>query len=136
MNKKIKIVFMSVFTVFLLAVIITLLLAFKNKQRKEEDKLYNTMNIVVKDYYKDYYYPNVLDNNEETAKRFKNSGITLSLSELAKYRVNNEDSILSQFKNYRTGANCNYDKTKIIIYPVEPYGSEDIRIEASIICGF
>ena len=140
MNNKLKIVLMYASAVVLIVLFVILLIAFKNKKQKEENKLYNTMNTVVKEFYRDYYYPYILgDDNEsrvEKTKSYKSSGITMSLNDLAKYKIGNEDSILSLFKNYRTGSNCNYDKTKITIYPVEPYGSEDIRIEANIVCGF
>lgn len=139
MNKQIKMLLTIIFGIVAITVAVVLIFVFKERQKKEENKLYSTMNTVVKDYYRDYYYVYILGDDDETrAKNASNypNGISLTLRELAKYKVNNEDSILSQFKNYRTGANCNYDKTKIVIYPVEPYGREDIRIDANIVCGF
>ena len=140
MNKNLKVFLMGLATIALVVLAVLLIIAFRNRKQKEENKLYNVMTGVVKDYYRDYYYPFILGDDEETridkAKSYKTSGITMSLNDLAKYRVGNEDSILSLFKNYRTGAPCNYDKTKITIYPIEPYGSEDIRVDANIVCGF
>jgi len=136
MSKTIKMLLNVLFIVVAIIIAVVFIFFFKEKQKKEENKLYNSMNVVVKDYYKDYYYRNILNSDSNTAKKYNKTGITLTLRELAKYKVNDEDSILSLFKNYRTGANCDYDKTKIVIYPIEPYGNEDIRIDATIVCGF
>lgn len=140
MNKTLKTVLMIITFIVICVFSVIVILSVKDKQRREEDKLYSSLNNVVKEFYKDYYYQVVLGDNDEdrknNAESYKNSGITYTLDELAKYKINDEDSILSQFKNYRTNQPCDYKNTKITIYPHEPYGSEDIRVESNIVCGF
>ena len=140
MNKVLKTILIVITLIVLSVFIFLVVTSVKNKQRREEDKLYSTLNTVVKDFYKDYYYQIVLGSDDGTrklnAETYKTTGISLTLRELSKYKVGEEDSILSQFKNYRTSVPCDYDNTKIIIYPQAPYGSEDIKIESNIVCGF
>lgn len=140
MNKILKTILIITTFIIMCVFIFLVTTSVKNKQRREEDKLYNTLNSVVKDFYKDYYYPVVLGDDDSTrklnAESYKSTGITITLKELSKYKVGEEDSILSQFKNYRTQMPCDYDNTKIVIYPQLPFGSEDIRIESNIVCGF
>ena len=140
MSNNVKKIIGVVIIIFVLLSIVTCVILINNKKRKEEDKLYSTLNVVAKDYYKDYYYKIVLGNNEITrstkAEQLKDTGIKLSLRDLAQYKINDEDSILSKFKNYQNGSDCDYDNTKVTIYPVYPYGSENVRIESNIVCGF
>lgn len=140
MNKNLRIALMLLFVVVFTLISITLVIALKKIKQKEENILYNTLTTVTKDYYKEYFYKYILGDSEQEridrAKGYKNTGITITLNELAKYKVGNEDSILSQFTNYRTGNPCDYNKTKITMYPVEPYGEDNIRIETNIVCGF
>jgi hypothetical protein len=140
MNKTVKTI-ITVITFIIICVFIVLVLrSVRDKERREEDKLYSTLNTVVKDFYKDYYYNVILGDDDATrklhAESYKQTGISYTLDELAKYKIGEEKSILDQFKNYKTNLPCDYKNTKIVIYPHEPYGSEDIRIESNIVCGF
>ena len=135
MNKNLKSIIYLIGIVLIVLFVIIVMTSVNNKKRREEDKLYSTFNQVIKDYYKDYYYKVVLNNNSSNAEDIKTTGIKISLRDLAKYKGTDEDSILSQFKNYQNNQPCDYDNTKAIIYPVHPYGSEDIRIESTVVCG-
>lgn len=135
MNKRYIILSVIVLSIILL---ISGIILFNNiRKNKEEDKLYNQLNSVVKDYYKDYYY-NTLGDNEDirksNAEKLKHVGIKITLYDLSNYKSNNED-ILSLFKNAQTKADCDYNKTTITIYPIEPYGREDIKIDSNLVCG-
>ncbi len=140
MSDTIKKIILIIIIIVLMLFTIMVTKSVKAKKMREENKLYTTLNQVATDFYKDYYYKIVLGSDEESrlhkAEYLKEVGINISLRELAKYKINDEDSILSQFKNYKTHENCDYDKTKISIYPQEPYGESDIRIETNIVCGF
>ena len=140
MSDTVKKIILIIIIIALMAFAIVVTKSVKDKKMREENKLYSTLNQVATDFYKDYYYKVVLGSDDESrlhkAKYLKEVGINISLRELAKYKINDEDSILSQFKNYKTHDNCDYDKTRISIYPQEPYGESDIRIESNIVCGF
>ena len=135
MNKK-YILIISISLVIILFVA-GFILFNKIKKSRAEDRLYNELNTVVKDYYKDYYY-NTLGNNDEVrkinAEKFRYTGIKINLEDLSKYKSNNNE-ILDKFKNSQTNSNCDYNKTTIVIYPIDPYGKEDIRIDSNIVCG-
>ena len=140
MNKTVKAVLTIITFIIICVLIILVTKSLRDKQRREEDKLYSTLNTVVKEFYRDYYYSTVLGSDDNTrkinAETYKSSGISYTLDEIAKYKIGEENTILEQFKNYRTNLPCDYKNTKITIYPHEPYGSEDIRIESNIVCGF
>ncbi len=135
MNKIVKQVLLSLAAVLIIVFIIFVMSCVNKKKQSEENKLYNNLNMVTKEFYKDYYYPVVLYNNPEAAAAYKDKGIKLTLNELANYKGNDRDSILSLFKNYKNGSNCDYNNTKVTIYPVDPYGKEDIRIDGTVVCG-
>ena len=140
MNKTVKTILTIITFVIICVLIVLVTKSLRDKQRREEDKLYNTLNTVVKDFYRDYYYNVVLGNDDGTrklnAETYKVTGISYTLDEIAKYKIGEENTILDQFKNYKTNLPCDYKNTKVIIYPHEPFGSEDIRIESNIVCGF
>ena len=135
MNKKYIIV--GILISILVIGLVAFVLFNKYRKQKEEDYLYNQLNRVVKEYYKDYYY-NTLGNNDDirktNAEKFKSVGIKISLNDLSKYKSDNSE-ILNKFKNSQTNANCDYDKTIITIYPIDPYGNENIRVDSNIVCG-
>ena len=135
MNKKYISLIIGIILIILL--ISGIIIFNKIKKSREEDKLYNQLNKVVKDYYKDYYY-NILGDNEDikksNAEKFRYTGIKINLEDLSKYKSNNNE-ILDKFKNSQTNSNCDYNKTTIVIYPIDPYGKEDIRIDSNIVCG-
>lgn len=137
LNKKRIIVIISALA--LLAIVIYAAIYSAKTDEREEQKLYDQLNVLASNYYKDYYYNLFGDNDTEIANRisqYKDTGITISLNDLAKYKIDDYSNILSSYKNYKTGSNCDYDNTKVTFYPYEPYGRNDFRIESTVVCGF
>ena len=140
MNTKLKRLLTVIGIILVIIFIAIVITSVVNKKSREEKKLYDKLNTVVKEYYKDYYYTIVMGTSDSlrlyNAKNLSENGIKVTLRQIANSKGNDADSVLSQFKNYKTKNDCDYDNTKITIYPQEPYGNEDIKIEATIVCGF
>ena len=68
MNKVLKTILIVITLIVLCVFIFLVVTSVKNKQRREEDKLYSTLNTVVKEFYRDYYYSTVLGSDDNTRK--------------------------------------------------------------------
>ena len=60
----------------------------------------------------------------------------MSLDNLARYKKDESEEIIKKFVNSKT--NHEWDKTNsmVIIYPKEPYGKKNYRIDTNLVCGF
>lgn len=138
MKLKIKTILSIIFAIILLVVVIFAAYMSKTKDQREKEKLNNEFILLTKDFYKDYYY-NIIASSDEDRKsklsQFKDLGIMVSLDDMTKYDISKRDEKLKKFTNYKTGASCDYENSKAKIFPYEPYGKEDIRVEVDLICG-
>lgn len=139
MNISKKKIILIIGALALLAIIIYAAIYSAKTDEREEQKLYDQLNALASNYYKDYYYNLFGDTDEEIASKisqYKDTGITISLDDLAKYKIDDYSNILASYKNYKTGSECDYEDTKVTFYPYEPYGRNDFRIESTVVCGF
>lgn len=118
---------------------------FSKKGKDNTQKLLeNRLRELAKEFYEVKYYPNLINqttnevmNDEEKksfVERFKETGITIDLDSLARLFGEKKEAILEEFKNEDKA--CNYENTKIMIKPKEPYGITSYDIEVSLDCGF
>ena len=139
MRSKTKSIIYLTIIVLVIGFLFIVVTQVRDKKRREENKLYNKLNDIVLTYYKDYYYKIVLGSDDSLRKsnaaNLSKNGIKITLNQLANYKGDEKNTILDEFKNYKTNTPCDYDKTIIMIYPKEPYGDQDIRIESTIECG-
>lgn len=135
---KKKYIIITLIVIVCIALLSSIIIFNKIMSAKEEDRLYKELEVITKDYYKYYYYYNVLGENDNVrranAEVLKSNGIKISLEDLSKFKVDS-DEILNKFKNNKTKSNCDFKNTSIVIYPVEPYGDENIRLDSNIVCG-
>ncbi|MCM1053585.1 MAG: hypothetical protein NC483_06405, partial [Ruminococcus sp.] len=99
---------------------------------------------LAKDFYEVKYYPNLTNSKtgevmtekekKEFATKFKDSGITIDLSSLSRLYGDEKDAILEEFKN--EGKPCDYENTKVKIFPKSPYESTSYEVEIFLECGF
>ena len=87
------------------------------------------------DKFYDHYYDQKLEElNEEDLKAFlstyKESGLTINIENLQLYLDN------FNIEDYSAFEKCNKSGTKVIIYPVEPYGKKDFRKSYTLNCKF
>ena len=114
-------------------VILTLGKPFGNNQIKRwKRQLNDRMGELAKNFYENYYYDQV---GSEFVKGHAENGIKIDIANLA--RINNSDSqaILEEFKN-TAGEDCDSTKSKVTIYPKDPYGKTDYELKIDLECNF
>ena len=93
---------------------------------------------IAKDYYENFFYDNVsasvpTDQKTEKFKIYAENGFPrVLLRELLLYDDEKHASSEKYF-NY-AGYTCDQDRTSVTIYPTEPYGAKDYRIEYNYVC--
>lgn len=132
-TKKNIIICSSILVVILLIVLLILFLT--NPKRK----IKNTLENVGKDFYTNYYYDQLTkkrskDDLKSLFSKFSKNGIKLNLNYLSSYNKGKQKDVIDSLKYKKKS--CNKDNTKVIIYPEEPYGKTDYRIELELDCGF
>ncbi len=146
-KKNKKLIIISGIIIVILVAILLLMIFLKNddKVKSNEKELINTLTELGKDFYEVKYYPglsnpkkNKLMTDEEKKKavaKFKDTGITINFENLARIQENKEE-LTENFKNNITNKPCDKENTVITIYPVEPYGLKDYKINVTLKCGF
>ena len=122
--------------VVLVAAIVCVLVFFVFKDNKGE--LSKELENAGKNFYEEFYYNQVGKDDKERADflgKYATIGIKIDLENLAR-TANNKDELLNKFVNKKTGEKCNTTNTKVTIYPQDPYGQKDYKIETTIDCGF
>lgn len=105
----------------------------KKSNKEIEKKLRKDLEEMGADFYENYYYETNGDNDEERkefVKKYREMGIKIDLDNLSKSDSDIVKENKDEFKKY----DCDKTDTKIIIYPKEPYGKEDYKIEVELQC--
>lgn len=105
----------------------------------QEEELTNRLVEIGKDFYEEFYYPQVGENDEEKAKflaNFSEYGIKVSLNNMARVKSGEPDDILAEFKNKRKKQDCDKDASMVVIIPKKPFGKKDYEIKPELVCGF
>ncbi len=141
----------------LVVAIVALVLVPTFSLNKAEKTMKNRLNDIGVTFYEDFYFKSAGNGDEGKRKeflgRFSDIGIKVSLENLLRYYVTtdkykeldiaNIDATVTERvealkkawfedKNY----NCDVDNTKVIIYPKDPFGEKDYKIELVNVCGF
>ncbi|MBR2833339.1 MAG: hypothetical protein IKE75_02790 [Bacilli bacterium] len=132
-NKKIAIIggIIAAVAVIILCVV---LFSHKSNQAQLEDNLKK----LGTSFYEDYYYPSQKESQKDVKKfleRFKDNGIRINLTNLAKVSKIDQD-LIKEMKNSKTNKKCNYDETYVTIYPKAPYKKTSYKLETTLKCGF
>ena len=111
-NKK------KIIIIFIILIILIGLVFFINRNN-ENNKAKNTLSTIAKKFYEETYYVTM---NKDIIKDFSNKGINISIEELLDFEEKEKD----EYKKY------NLNRSKVIIYPKEPYNKIDYKIEIKL----
>lgn len=128
------------------AVVVILIAVLCIVNGSNQSKLEARMKELAVDFYENFYYDSPSTEAKEKAefvKKYEKTGIKIDLSNLSRYAGSKKGakkelatSILSEFKNSKTDKECDANQTKAIIYPQDPYGKKDYKLEIVLSCGF
>ena len=132
-NRKIVYIALIVLVVVIAGIGITF--AFSGN---EEKKLTSELETLGKNFYENFYYEQIGSNDEERANflsKYSTIGIKVDLDNLAR-TLDNKDEVLAKFVNSKTKQECNKTNSKITIYPQDPYGKSNYKLEVTLDCGY
>ena len=131
--------------IVLVVFVITLVFSTNNFSRATGDTMENKEEALKRkleklggDFYTNFYYPQI--NNayasnvrDEFLSRYTATGIKVNLDNLSRYNSLSYNMV-EELMPYSD--DCNQEETVIVIYPSEPYGSNDFKIEINLVCDF
>ena len=106
--------------------------------KDNKDELSKELENTGRNFYENYYYNQVGKTKSEraaTLAKYASTGIRINLENLVGNPSEKED-LLSKFVNKNTKEKCDKEKTRVTIYPKDPYGQKDYTIEIELECGF
>ena len=126
-----------------LLVIIVLILAlvlsnFNKKKVTEQERLTNYLENKATNFYQNDYYSQVSEITEDMPTflaNFQEEGISMSINVLIDNGVITEDEAKENMKNKDNDTKCDYDNTKAVIYPEEPYKKDSYKVRIQLDCG-
>ena len=88
-----------------------------------------------KEFYTEYFYDSLKEGRtdkelSEVLEQFKDTGISMNLSNLSQYSDGKFKKEIDSFKN------CDKEKTEVIIYPKKSYRKKDFKIKINFDCKF
>ena len=117
-----------------LIIIVALFITIWNSGSKKDNNVNSKDDIkselikVGKKYYDETLYP-IAKDSEDYLPTYTEKGIKNTLTSISTV-VTFSDELTKALKSNE----CNYDNTKIIIYPSEPFGTNDYRVEVELDC--
>lgn len=132
-----KIIILGISIIVFISVIFLGIILFKGSSK--EEMLKKHLEEMGVEFYEELYYKQVGKTDEERAeflKKFTDLGIKVNLDSLSRYNTEKNQSKISEFKNPKTNEECDKENSKVIIYPQEPFGQKDYRVEINLECGF
>ena len=84
------------------------------------------------------YYSQVSEITEDMPTflaNFQEEGISMSINVLIDNGVITEDEAKENMKNKDNDTKCDYDNTKAVIYPEEPYKKDSYKVRIQLDCG-
>ncbi len=130
-NNKIIIGIVAIAVVVLIIVLCIFLL--KN-QKKEENiqktsELEEKITTLASNFYETKYHSGLAEEKIPQLSTFQEIGIKFSLSDMVSILPMSED-----VKELFESKKCNYDNSKVIIYPKDPYQAKDYEIKIELSC--
>ncbi len=121
-----------------LVLIIGITVSYSLLSDNQEKKLTAELESVGRKFYEEFYYTQIGENDEERAQflsKYSAIGIKVDLENLAR-TLDNKDEELAKFINKKTNQSCNLTNSKVVIYPQDPYGKTNYKIDIVLDCGF
>ena len=134
-KQKKLVLYFGIGIVVLIVIILSIVIGNSNKKElSEKERLTNYLEKKAKNFYQNDYYQQVsklTDDMQVFLSNFEKEGISMSINILIENGVITEEEAKENMKNKDNNTKCDYDNTKAVIYPKEPYEktSYDIRIQ-------
>ena len=96
-----------------------------------EAKRKNYLEKTGRDFYENYYYPQLDElttNMADFLSNFEDNGPSISANVMIERSFKTRKEVEKKLEN------CDLEKTKIMIYPKDPYGIEDYKFEIKLYC--
>ena len=129
---KQKINFLIIAGIVIIALCVILFVVFRPKNgetRINNDTFQDELEKIGADFYENYYYSNLSEEEKVKLSNYTDNGIRIDITNLVVI-IPIDDSIQNQLRKDK----CDFDQTKIVIYPKEPYGKQDYSIELELSC--
>lgn len=139
-NKQKKIILYSGLGIVLIVIVLIFVL-FNNKEEKlsNKDKVQKYLEDKVSNYFEESYYDqmdSLTGDIKSFLSNFKKEGITVSVEVMIQQRIISETEAEKELVNKDTKEKCDYNQTRVIIYPEEPYKKDSYKLETKLYCGF
>ena len=139
-EKQKKIIFYAGFILFFIVIILIFLTSNKlNENNKtEKDRLTNYLQAKATSFYEGAYYDTIKSLNDDVATflgNFTEEGISMSIQVLLENNVLTEDEVKENLINKVNNKKCDYENTKVVIYPQEPYKNNSYQVRTQLDCG-
>lgn len=132
-----------------LAMLTMVIFVFYNLIATPEFLLRRQVESMTKDYYENFFYPQIIENNQFSESELKDASISeaklspifdkyqttgfprLTLRQLTLYDDAKYRGFTSALSKY-----CDLDKTQIRIFPESPFKKDNYRVEYSYVCNY
>lgn len=140
-NDKQKKIIIYLFIIALIIIAIGLYFLLKKEEEKnvtDTDKVINYVEKLGRNFYEDYYYQQLemMYQTEESndikgfLANFEQTGIPVTLNKVIELHFKTKESINQELSKY----DCDFEETKFVIYPKDPYEKNSYKIEPHVVC--
>lgn len=126
-NKK-NLGIIAIVSAAIIIIIFMSIFIYNNSKTKSKTTVEDTLVSLGKDFYENTYY-DLLEDKKLVLSAFVDSGLNINLTNLDA-TINFDDEVMKTFKN----KNCDFEKTKVLIYPKDPFGKTDYTIKVELKC--
>ena len=132
MNKK-RIIIYGIILALVATVVLLVVLSAKEKNAlSTNETLTQQLESYGEKFYEDYYFNQTQTIDGLELSSFVESGIPVTLTKMAElFVVVEADLIKTMVKGDKV---CNFDNTKVVIYPEEPFNRTSYRLETFLDC--
>lgn len=136
-KKKLKIVIGGVIAAIIIIILIILLIVgVLNKKDSPNKKVEEAMTAMAKDFYENFYYPNLEGGNEakrtDFLSKFEKIGIKVNFDNLSRYNTKENEKYIKVLEKYE----CDKNETRVIIKPTTGYKKDNYTITVETSCNF
>lgn len=129
-KQKKNILVVALVIIIILCILLFVAFRTKNHESKIDDNtLQDKLEKIGSDFYENYYYSNLSDEEKAKLSNYKDNGIRIDITNL-NVIISIDEDIQNQLKKDK----CDFNQTKIAIYPKEPYSKQDYSIELELSC--
>lgn len=139
-DKQKKVIFYIGIAIIFIIIIVVFLISntLSKTNTTEKDRITNYLQRKAISFYEGDYYETISSLNDDTAtflNNFKEEGISMSIQVLLDNNVLSEADVKENLINKDNNKKCDYDNTKVVIYPQKPYKKESHKVRIQLDCG-